>query len=93
MRQLEIGGNFAPFSRSYVMHTIENQDRTLSRFIETIQEQEARKQDYLANTAQLQFRTITENDAEPTSQLIMEASNGSLTRSLMKYSSVNQPSE
>ena len=58
------------------MHTIENQDRTLSRFIETIQEQEARKQDYLANTAQLQFRTISENDAEPTSQLIMEASNG-----------------
>ncbi len=58
------------------MHTIENQDRTLSRFIETIQEQEARKQDYLANTAQLQFRTISENDPEPTSQLIMEASNG-----------------
>ena len=58
------------------MHTIENDDRTLSRFIETIQAQESRKRDYLANTAQLQFRTISENEAEPTSQLIMEASNG-----------------
>ena len=58
------------------MHNIENQDRTLSRFIETIQEQENRKQDFLANTAHLQFRTIAENDSEPTSQLIMEASGG-----------------
>ena len=58
------------------MHTIENEDRTLSRFIETVQEQENRKQDFLANTAHLQFRTIAENDAEPTSQIIMEASGG-----------------
>ena len=58
------------------MHTIENEDRSLTRFIQTIQEQESRKQDYLANTTQLQFRTISENDPEPTSQLVMEASGG-----------------
>jgi len=58
------------------MHTIENEDRSLTRFIQTIQEQESRKQDYLANTTQLQFRTISENDSEPTSQLVMEASGG-----------------
>jgi len=58
------------------MHEIENEDRSLTRFIQTIQEQESRKQDYLANTTQLQFRTISENDPEPTSQLVMEASGG-----------------
>ena len=67
------------------MHTIENDDRSLTRFIETIQEQESRKQDYLANTSQLQFRTeqyrgafgTAEDDPEwPVSQLVMEASGG-----------------
>ena len=87
------------------MHTIENEDRTLSRFIETVQEQENRKQDFLANTAHLQFRTIAENDAEPTrlhrrpgstfglSSVSALITPSSLTRLSTKYSSVNQPSE
>jgi len=60
------------------MHTIENDKQSLTRFIHTIEEQNARKKDFLANTSQLQFRTQREcaNDAEPVSQLIMEASGG-----------------
>jgi len=57
------------------MHTIENDKQSLTRFIQTIEEQHARKHDYLANTSQLQFRTLLLKIG-PVSQLVMEASGG-----------------
>jgi len=60
------------------MHTIENDKQSLTRFIQTIEEQHARKRDFQANTAIVQFRTLPLKIG-PVSQLVLEREGGSPT--------------
>ena len=64
------------------MHNIENENQTLSQLLTKIQADNARKQDYIAPTSQLQFRTnVWPNDPND-SEIIMEGSGGVPTKFL-----------
>jgi hypothetical protein len=67
------------------MRHLENENRTLEDMLHVIKEQNDMKQDYIAPTNQLQFRTIESEDrAHGTnhSQIVMEANNGEGTKIL-----------
>ena len=68
------------------MQHLENNNRTLENMLREIQEKNAMKQDYIAPTSELQFRTIENLDdrvhGKNTSQIIMEANHGDKTQIL-----------
>ena len=68
------------------MQHLENNNRTLENMLREIQEKNALKQDYIAPTSELQFRTIENLDdrvhGKNTSQIIMEANHGDKTQIL-----------
>lgn len=67
------------------MRHLENENRTLEDMLHVIKEQNDMKQDYIAPTNQLQFRTIESEDrvhGTNHSQIVMEANNGEGTKIL-----------
>ena len=67
------------------MRHLENENRTLEDMLHVITEQNKMKQDYIAPTNQLQFRTIESEDrvhGTNHSQIVMEANNGEGTKIL-----------
>ena len=67
------------------MRHLENQNKTLEDMLTVIKAQNDMKQDYIAPTNQLQFRTIESDDrvhGTNHSQIVMEASNGEGTKIL-----------
>ena len=65
------------------MHNIENEKNTLENLLIKIKETNSRKQDFIAPTKELQFRTtVTETPTSNESEIIMEAHNGEPTRFL-----------
>jgi len=63
------------------MHNIENENNTLEKLLIRIKDTNARKQDFIAPTKELQFRTI-EEDNHPQSEIVIEANGGEPTRFL-----------
>ena len=63
------------------MHNIENENNTLEKLLIRIKDTNARKQDFIAPTKELQFRTI-ELDDQPQSEIIIEGNGGEPTRFL-----------
>ena len=63
------------------MHNIENEKNTLEKLLIRIKDTNARKQDFIAPTKELQFRTI-EEDNLPKSEIVIEANGGEPTRFL-----------
>jgi len=63
------------------MHNIENENNTLEKLLIRIKDTNARKQDFIAPTKDLQFRTI-ELDDQPQSEIIIEGNGGEPTRFL-----------
>ena len=63
------------------MHNIENENNTLEKLLIRIKDTNARKQDFIAPTKELQFRTI-EEDNLPQSEIVIEANGGEPTRFL-----------
>jgi hypothetical protein len=63
------------------MHNIENENNTLEKLLIRIKDTNARKQDFIAPTKELQFRTI-EEDNLPKSEIVIEANGGEPTRFL-----------
>ena len=63
------------------MHNIENENNTLEKLLIRIKDTNARKQDFIAPTKELQFRTI-ELDDKPQSEIIIEGNGGEPTRFL-----------
>ena len=63
------------------MHNIENENNTLEKLLIRIKGTNARKQDFIAPTKELQFRTI-EEDNLPQSEIVIEANGGEPTRFL-----------
>jgi len=63
------------------MHNIENENNTLEKLLIRIKDTNARKQDFIAPTKELQFRTI-ELDEQPQSEIIIEGNGGEPTRFL-----------
>lgn len=63
------------------MHNIENENNTLEKLLIRIKDTNARKQDFIAPTKELQFRTI-EHDNHPQSEIVIEANGGEPTRFL-----------
>ena len=64
------------------MRHLENENRSLEDMLHVITEQNKMKQDYIAPTNQLQFRTL-QNEGEATySQIVMEANQGEPTKIL-----------
>lgn len=63
------------------MHNIENENNTLEKLLIRIKESNARKQDFIAPTKELQFRTV-EIDDQPQSEIIIEGNGGEPTRFL-----------
>ena len=61
------------------MHNIENENNTLEKLLIRIKDTNARKQDFIAPTKELQFRTI-EEDNHPQSEIVIEANGGEPTR-------------
>ena len=68
------------------MQHLENNNKTLENMLREIQEKNAMKQDFIAPTSELQFRTIENLDdrvhGKNTSQIIMEANHGDKTQIL-----------
>ena len=67
------------------MRHLENENRSLEDMLHVITEQNKMKQDYIAPTNQLQFRTIESEDrvhGTNHSQIVMEANNGEGTKIL-----------
>jgi len=65
------------------MHNIENENNSLEKLLIRIKETNSRKQDFIAPTKELQFRTtVTETPIPNESEIIMEAHNGEPTRFL-----------
>ena len=67
------------------MRHLENENRSLEDMLHVITEQNKMKQDYIAPTNQLQFRTIESEDrvhGTNHSQIVMEANNGERTKIL-----------
>ena len=58
------------------MHNIENETNTLSNLLRKIQGDNARKQDFIAPTSELQFRTNVWSQDPNESELIMEGAGG-----------------
>ena len=58
------------------MHNIENETNTLSNLLRKIQGDNARKQDFIAPTSELQFRTNVWPEDPNESELIMEGAGG-----------------
>ena len=58
------------------MHNIENETNTLSNLLKKIQGDNARKQDFIAPTSELQFRTNVWPEDPNESELIMEGAGG-----------------
>ena len=63
------------------MHNIENENNTLEKLLIKIKDSNARKQDFIAPTKELQFRTL-EQDNHPQSEIVIEGSGGEPTRFL-----------
>ena len=63
------------------MHNIENENNTLEKLLIRIQDTNARKQDFIAPTKELQFRTV-EIDDQPQSEIVIEGNGGEPTRFL-----------
>jgi len=63
------------------MHNIENENNSLENLLIRIKDTNARKQDFIAPTKELQFRTI-EEDNLPQSEIVIEANGGEPTRFL-----------
>jgi hypothetical protein len=63
---------------------IDNQNQTLAGLLQQVQDQSARKQDYIAPTDQLQIQTVVSEDAAVPNktQVIVEGSHGSPTQIL-----------
>jgi len=85
MRQYEINGAGLILPRCIYevknMHNIENENNTLEKLLIRIKDTNARKQDFIAPTKELQFRTI-ELDDQPQSEIIIEGNGGEPTRFL-----------
>ena len=64
------------------MQHLENQNRTLEDMLHVIKEQNDMKQDYIAPTDQLQFRTLQNEGESAYSQIVMEANHGEPTKIL-----------
>jgi hypothetical protein len=63
------------------MHNIENENNTLEKLLIRIKDTNARKQDFIAPTKELQFRTV-EIDDQPQSEIVIEGNGGEPTRFL-----------
>lgn len=63
------------------MHNIENEKNSLENLLIRIKDTNARKQDFIAPTKELQFRTI-EHDNLPQSEIVIESNGGEPTRFL-----------
>jgi hypothetical protein len=64
------------------MRHLENENKTLENMLRDIQAQNAMKQDYIAPTNQLQFRTLQNEGETAHSQIVMEANHGEPTKIL-----------
>ena len=64
------------------MQHLENENKTLESMLRDIQAQNAMKQDYIAPTDQLQFRTLQNEGESAYSQIVMEANHGEPTKIL-----------
>ena len=64
------------------MRHLENENRTLEDMLHVIKEQNDMKQDYIAPTNQLQFRTLKNEGETAHSQIVMEANQGEPTKIL-----------
>ena len=64
------------------MRHLENENRTLEDMLHVITEQNKMKQDYIAPTNQLQFRTLQNIGETAHSQIVMEANQGEPTKLL-----------
>jgi hypothetical protein len=67
------------------MRHLENENRTLESMLKDIQSQNSMKQDYIAPTKELQFRTVESDDpvhGTNHSQIVMEADHGEPTKIL-----------
>ena len=67
------------------MRHLENENRTLESMLRDIQAQNSMKQDYIAPTKELQFRTVESDDpvhGTNHSQIVMEADHGEPTKIL-----------
>ena len=64
------------------MHNIENENQTLSQLLTKIQADSARKQDFIAPTSELQFRTNVWANGPNQSELVMEGAGGVPTKFL-----------
>ena len=64
------------------MRHLENENRSLEDMLHVITEQNKMKQDYIAPTNQLQFRTLQNEGETAHSQIVMEANQGEPTKIL-----------
>ena len=64
------------------MHNIENENQTLSQLLTKIQADSARKQDFIAPTSELHFRTNVWANGPNQSELVMEGAGGVPTKFL-----------
>ena len=64
------------------MRHLENENRSLEDMLHVITEQNKMKQDYIAPTNQLQFRTLQNEGEAAYSQIVMEANQGEPTKIL-----------
>ena len=64
------------------MRHLENENRSLEDMLHVIKEQNDMKQDYIAPTNQLQFRTLKNEGETAHSQIVMEANQGEPTKIL-----------
>ena len=64
------------------MRHLENENKSLEDMLHVITEQNKMKQDYIAPTNQLQFRTLQNEGETAHSQIVMEANQGEPTKIL-----------
>jgi len=64
------------------MHNIENENQTLSQLLTKIQADSARKQDFIAPTSELEFRTNVWANGPNESELVMQGAGGVPTKFL-----------
>ena len=64
------------------MRHLENENRTLEDMLHVVKNQNDMKQDYIAPTDQLQFRTLQNEGESAYSQIVMEANHGEPTKIL-----------